>query len=186
MNKHKSRIITRFYLIYLLILVISVGSIILITKTWIEVSTLSSKLENHYAMETYLPVKSAPQYGFTDKDIYLLAQVLCGDKNKSGDGEYDIDFKLEIDYYEIGKVLCVIMNRVRSPLFPNTIYDVVLQSKQFSVMPQNLVADPSIIALATVKIWCEAYDEYSPLVQIIPSNHLYFVGDGFTNTTRGQ
>lgn len=124
------------------------------------------------------------RYGFTDADIYLLAQLLCGDKDKSGDGEYDIDFKKDINYYEVAKVLNVVMNRVRSDKFPNTVREVVLQKGQFSVMPRNLKKKPSDTALSVVREWCNLYDMHFASVQIIPKNHLYFSGDGIKNYTR--
>lgn len=126
------------------------------------------------------------QYGFTDDEIYLLAQVLSGDGDVDGDGEYDIDFQDEINYYEVGKVLGVIMNRVRSDDFPNTVTDVVTQKGQFSVIPRNLTREPSDISLQTVKEWCTAYDNYINLVQVVPKNHLFFTGDGKINTTRAK
>jgi hypothetical protein len=126
------------------------------------------------------------RYGFTDGEIYLLAQVLSGGGNVDGDGEYDIDFREEINYYEVGKVLGVIMNRVRSNDFPDTVTDVVKQKGQFSVIPRNLTREPSDIALSTVREWCTAYDNYINLVQVVPKNHLFFTGNGTINTTRAK
>lgn len=126
------------------------------------------------------------RYGFTDEDIYILAQVLSGDKSVDGDGEYDIDYQKEINYYEVGKVLGVIMNRVRSKDFPNTVTDVVTQKGQFSVIPRNLKSEPSDITLQTVREWCTAYDDCINLVQVIQENHLFFTGDGKINITRAK
>lgn len=127
-----------------------------------------------------------PRYGFTEDEIYLLAQLLCGDKSIDGDGEYDIDYQKEINYYEVSKVLCVVMNRVRSKDYPNMVTDVVLQKGQFSVMPQNADKEPSDIALQTVREWCEAYDNHANFIQVVPNNHLFFTGDGKINTTRAK
>jgi len=135
---------------------------------------------------TFIDKKVQLRYGFTDDEIYLLAQVLSGDGDVDGDGEYDIDFQDEINYYEVGKVLGVIMNRVRSNDFPNTVTDVVTQKGQFSVIPRNLTREPSDISLQTVKEWCTAYDNYINLVQVVPKNHLFFTGDGKINTTRAK
>jgi hypothetical protein len=126
----------------------------------------------------------APRYGFTDDDVYLLAQLLCGSKKVSGDGEYDIDFAKKVNYYEVSKVLCVVMNRVRSDKFPDTVYDVIMQHGQFAVMPANSKKTPSDIALQTVRDWCEAYDRFDPGVQVCPEDHLYFSGNGRINITR--
>lgn len=130
---------------------------------------------------------NAPQesrYGFTEEDICLLSQLLCGDKTKDGDGEYDFDFATTINYYEIGKVLNVVMNRVRSDIFPNTVKDVILQAGQFSVMPKNSSKEPSAKAIYVVTEWCKAYDSHLSIIQIIPEDHLYFSGNGTINITR--
>ncbi len=127
-----------------------------------------------------------PRYGFTEDEIYLLAQLLCGDENTSGDGEYDIDFadQSDINYYEVSKVLCVVMNRVRDDRFPNTVEDVVLAKNQFVVMPKNLEATPSEMALTVVEDWCKAYDNFDAGIQCVPENHVFFTGNGVSNITR--
>lgn len=132
------------------------------------------------------PAEPEPRYGFTEDEVYLLAQLLCGSGSKDGDGEYDIDFKTEINYCEVAKVLCVVMNRVRSDSFPNTVTDVVMQKGQFSVMPRNAQRTPSDIAIQTVQEWCDAYDRFDGGAQNIPEDHLYFTGNGVTNTTRAN
>lgn len=134
------------------------------------------------AEEDILPIR----YEFTEKELYLMAQLLCGDKNVDGDGEYDIDFKKNINHVEVNKVLGVVMNRVRSPEFPNTVTDVILQPRQFCVMPQNLKTRPSTIALMTVREWTNAYNRYENSIKTTPENHLYFSGNGLINTTRAQ
>jgi len=136
-----------------------------------------------------------PIYGFTEDDIYLLAQLLCGDKNRDGDGEYDFDFSLTMyeNYQQISLVLCVIMNRVMDPRFPNNVYDVIWaynSSKdiyQFSVMRQwanGRVCQPSELALTRVREWCDAYDRGDPGAQTIPTNHVYFTGNGTINISK--
>lgn len=125
-----------------------------------------------------------PRYGFTDDDVYLLAQLLCGSGTRDGDGEYDIDFQREINYFEVCKVLDVVMDRVRSGEFPNTVYGVVMEDGQFSVMPWNSYKTPSDKALKVVGDWCKAYDAYDPGVQVVPEDHLYFTGNGYINITR--
>lgn len=124
------------------------------------------------------------RYGFTDDDIYLLAQLLCGDGITDGDGEYDFDYKKEIDYSEISKVLGVVMNRQKHEKFPDTVKDIVLAKNQFYVFPRNLKVVPSEKALTNVKDWCDAYDRYDGGAQTIPEDHIYFSGNGFTNKTR--
>lgn len=133
-------------------------------------------------------VEVEARYGFTEDDIYILAQLLCGDKNRDGDGEYDIDFQHpdKINYYEVSKVLCVIMNRQRDGRFPNTVKEVVLAKNQFSVFPKNLKCVPSERALQAVRDWCDAYDRFDEGTQVVPENHVFFSGNGYINITRAR
>lgn len=131
-------------------------------------------------------IKEEPRYNFTEADIHLLALVLSGDKNIDGDGEYDIDFETPINHVEVDKVLSVIMNRVSSDIYPNTVSKVVKQPGQFAVIPRNLNKTPSDISLQTVREWCDAYNYQASHVELIPSDHLYFTGNGITNTTRAN
>lgn len=125
-----------------------------------------------------------PRYNFTEDDIYLLAQLLCGSGEKDGDGEYDIDFQKNVNYIEAYKVLNVVINRVNSDQFPDNIYDVVMQKNQFSVMPRNSEKTPSEKAIQVVTEWCEKYNNHDPEAQVIPEDHLYFTGNGVINKTR--
>ena len=130
-----------------------------------------------------------PVYGFNQQEIFLMAQLLCGDKNRDGDGEYDIDFGNDDRYDQISLVLCVVMNRVNDDRFPNTVEDVIWQNNgttyQFSVMEQwddfNNVCIPSDIAIQRVTEWCDAYDRGDPGAQSIPTDHVMFVGNGDEN-----
>lgn len=161
-----------------------IGLIALISFT---IEPINAYKEEPVAVETVSriePVYVEPAYAFTDDDIYLLAQLLCGDKTRSGDGEYDIDYKKDINYYEVNKVLSVVMNRVRDDRFPDTIREVVLAHNQFVVMPRNLRTEPSLTALQVVQDWCDIYKFYPNTVQAVPDDHVYFSGNGVTNTTR--
>jgi hypothetical protein len=157
-----------------------------ITLTAVQTAQLTPSIEPIEPIEPTPEVEH--RYGFTEDEIYLLAQLLCGDENTSGDGEYDIDFadQSDINYYEVSKVLCVVMNRVRDDRFPNTVEDVVLANNQFAVMPKNLKATPSEMALTVVEDWCKAYDEFDVGIQCVPENHVFFTGNGVSNITRPQ
>lgn len=136
------------------------------------------------------PVVVELRYGFTDEEVYLLAQLLCGSSKVDGDGEYDFVYTAKyfpdkLNYCEISKVLCVVMNRVRSEQFPNTVSEVVLQKGQFSPMPKNAKKTPDDIAIQKVQEWCDAYDNWDTGVQTVPEDHLYFsAGPNLTNVTR--
>lgn len=126
------------------------------------------------------------RYSFTDAEVYLLAQLLCGSATVSGDGEYDFVWKGKVtNYSEMCKVLCVVMNRVRSDKFPNTVTDVVLQKGQFSNVKRSITKTPDDLAIKTIQAWCDAYDNWDIGVQNIPESHLYFgAGPNLTNVTR--
>ncbi len=144
-------------------------------------------------IETLEPTPSEPiadpVYGFKQQEIFLMAQLLCGDKNRDGDGEYDIDFGNDDRYDQISLVLCVVMNRVNDDRFPNNVEDVIWQNNgttyQFSVMEQwddfNKVCSLSDIAIQRVTEWCEAYDRGDPGAQSIPTDHVKFYGNGTEN-----
>lgn len=127
-----------------------------------------------------------PRYGFTDDDIYLMAVLLTGSKDVSGDGEFDFDYGRQDEYDQISLVLCVVMNRVRSTIYPNTVSEVIWQKRQFSGMYlwKNKLPQVSDISLQRVTEWCNAYDAYDTGVQTIPEDHLYFSGDGRNNHSR--
>lgn len=128
----------------------------------------------------------APRYGFTADDIYLMAVLLTGSKDVDGDGEFDFDYGRQDEYDQISLVLCVVMNRVRSESFPNTVSEVIRQNNQFAPMRkwQNGLPEVSDISLQRVTEWCVAYDGYDPGIQSIPESHLYFTGDGRYNHSR--
>lgn len=148
----------------------------------IEVQTIVEPIIKPETIES----KESLRYAFTDEDTYLLALLLCGDKNIDGDGEYDIDFEKNINQVEVDKVLSVVMNRVNSGKYSNTISGIVLQPKQFSVMKHHVNKKPSEKAFRTVYEWCQAYNNYDESVHLIPDNHLYFTGNGVINTTRAN
>lgn len=129
-----------------------------------------------------------PRYGFTDDDIYLMATLLTGSKYVDGDGEFDFDYGREDEYDQISLVLCVVMNMVRSELFPDTVSGVIWKKNAFSPMPQwkDKLPQVSDISLKLVTEWCNAYDSYDPGVQTIPEDHLYFSGDGVNNHSRSN
>lgn len=127
-----------------------------------------------------------PRYGFTDDDIYLMTVLLSGSKDVDGDGEFDIDYRKNIDYDQTSLVLCVVMNRVQSEKFQNTVSEVIWQKGQFSPMVRWTRGIPKVsdISLKLVTEWCTAYDAWDDSVQTIPENHLYFSGDGRKNYSR--
>jgi hypothetical protein len=139
-------------------------------------------------LQTEAPVIT-PQYGFDDTEIYLLTQLLCGGTDYYGDGEYDIDYQIDsgktVNEVEVWKVLGVVMNRVNSSKFPDTIKEVVFAPRQFSVMPRNAEKAVNEASLAYVRTQLARYDMRDPTIPMPPANHLYFeMGPNITNITK--
>lgn len=127
-----------------------------------------------------------PKYGFTEDDIYLMTVLLCGSGKTDGDGEYDVDFDNKDNHGQISLVLSVVMNRVMSDRFPNTVSEVIWAKGQFSPMPRwrNGLPKVSDESYQIVKKWAEAYDAHDLTIMSIPESHLYFSGNGRINTSR--
>jgi hypothetical protein len=149
-----------------------------------EVVETTQIIEIPIVEEVYIP---EPVYAFTDDEIYLMAQLLCGQAGKDGDGEYDFEtqiVKYEINWLEINKVLEVVMNRVLTPgIYADNVTDVIMQPGAFSVMPRNASREPSPEVVDIVKYWCDSFNspEYVPS---IPSDHYWFSGSRGSNVTR--
>ena len=137
-------------------------------------------------VEPYTP---EPVYSFSDDEIYLLAQLLCGQAGTDGDGEYDFETQIAkgtLNWSEINKVLEVVMNRVLTPgIYADNVTDVVLQPGAFSVMPKNASKTPSPEVVNTIRYWCDAFNspEYVPSV---PKDHYWFYGSRGGNITRNH
>ena len=131
-------------------------------------------------------ISKPPRYGFTEEEIYLMSTLLTGSKYVGGDGEFDFDYGRDEEYDQIYLVLCVVMNRVQSEQYPDTVSEVIWQRGQFSPMTRWTKGLPQVsdISLQRVTDWCKAYDAYDTSVQSVPENHLYFSGDGRRNYSR--
>lgn len=66
-------------------------------------------------------VEKEPDYPLTQEEIDLIALVTMGE----AEGETELGKRLVID---------TILNRIDHPSFPDTVYDVIYQPNQFSVM----------------------------------------------------
>ena len=136
------------------------------------------------APETIEPTPK--RYGFTDSDIYLMTVLLCGSGKTDGDGEYDIDFDTNINHDQVSLVLSVVMNRVMSDRFPNTVPEVIWARGQFSPMSRWTNGLPTVSdkSYQIVKDWCVAYDTHDLSIMSVPEDHLYFTGNGKINISR--
>lgn len=150
----------------------------------IRIEYVPKEPEKEFTLEEMPEIE--PRYGFTDDEVYLMAVLLSGSKYVDGDGEYDIDFHNQDNYEQIALVLNVVMNRVNSDKFPDTVEEVIWAPGQFSPMSKWSGGLPEVsdITLQKVREWCRAYDTYDPDAQTIPDNHLYFYGKGGINISR--
>lgn len=150
----------------------------------IQIEYVTKEPEKESTLEEMPEIE--PRYGFTDDEVYLMAVLLSGSKYVDGDGEYDIDFHNQDNYEQIALVLNVVMNRVNSDKFPDTVEEVIWAPGQFSPMKKwvNGLPEVSDISLQIVKEWCRSYNTYEPESQTIPENHLYFSGNGVINISR--
>lgn len=78
---------------------------------------------------------------------------------------------------EKAKIVAVVMNRVNSPYFPDTVYDVITEPYQFSedsITIDCYTSEVTDTVIAAVDYYFEHESEFSPDIY-------YFVGDGYWN-----
>ena len=177
----------------LLIVLITTWSTTVIVKSEVR-EVVKTKIIYVYRDQVIPEVLPAPEtiepkpkrYGFTDSDIYLMTVLLCGSGKTDGDGEYDIDFDTNIDHDQVSLVLSVVMNRVMSDRFSNTVSEVIWAPGQFSPMSRwkNGLPTVSDKSYQIVKDWCVAYDAHDLSIMSIPEDHLYFAGNGKINISK--
>lgn len=107
----------------------------------------------------------------TDREYIMLCNVVGH--------EYGSDF---VPVEEKALVAEVIMNRVNSPLFPNTIYEVLTQPNQFAGL-EYLIEMDTMSSYVTPSVR-EAVDLYLAHPEQFDHGYLFFNGDGTRNYFR--
>ena len=107
----------------------------------------------------------------TDREYIMLCNVVGH--------EYGSDWVPEAEKALVAEV---IMNRVNSPAFPNTIYDVLMQRNQFSGL-EYLVRMDKMSGYVTDSVKA-AVDMYLADPSQFDHGYLYFNGDGYRNYFR--
>lgn len=107
----------------------------------------------------------------TDSEYIMLCNVVGH--------EYGADW---IPAEEKALVAEVIMNRVNSPLFPNTVYDVLMQPNQFPGL-RSLIESGTMSRYVTQGVR-DAVDLYLAHPEQFQHGYLYFNGDGQRNYFR--
>lgn len=187
-NRKRSMILTIGLMSFLSFIFWVGGNIQPTPETIVDTSRKDKPIQAQEVPITKVIPKVEPKYGFTPDDIYLLTVLLCGSSKKDGDGEYDFDFEDPRNQQQISLVLNVVMNRVNSKEFPDTVSKVIWQKNQFSYMYHWKKRLPRVkdSSYEVVKAWCDAYDAYDTSVITIPTNHIYFSGNGVINKSRAR
>lgn len=128
--------------------------------TAIETTTTETTTTTVTTQETYLPI--------TDSEYILLCNAVA---NEAGSNW--------IGLYEKGNVVEVIMNRVNSPLYPNTIVEVITQVNQFTGS-ENYAYLGTYSQYVTEDVKA-AVDLYFNEPSSFSQNYFGFYGDGFQN-----
>lgn len=115
--------------------------------------------------------ETKPVRPITDAEYIMLCNVVGH--------EYGADW---ISEYDKALVVEVVMNRVRSPKFPNTIYGVLTQKNQFSGMKTYI--NLGTFSRKVTKSVKAAVDLYFAEPERFNHGYLYFEGDGKRNYFR--
>ena len=134
------------------------------TTTYVEVQEEEPVVEEPVVEEQGgLPI--------SDADYILLCNAVANEAGSNWIGNYDKAYVVE-----------VIMNRVNSPLFPNSIYNVLTQRYQFSGAGSYVnLGTYSNKVTQSVK---DAVTLYFTEPQSFTQGYLYFYGDGLRNYFR--
>lgn len=133
--------------------------------TTLEVESVTESFydfsETYTETETEVIVYSS---AITEQERIMLCNLVAR--------EYGSDW---VSTYEKAKVVAVVMNRVNSNLFPNTIYEVLTQPNQFSgYIPYDYYTSRVTQSVQdSVDYYFSHTDEFG--------NYLYFEGDGTYN-----
>lgn len=115
--------------------------------------------------------ETKPARPITDAEYIMLCNVVGH--------EYGADW---ISEYDKALVVEVVMNRVRSPKFPNTIYGVLTQKNQFTGMSKYI--NLGTFSRQVTKSVKKAVDLYFDQPERFNHGYLYFTGDGKRNYFR--
>ena len=112
--------------------------------------------------EREMKIQSRP---WTDAEVHMLAQVVYGEAGCTSD-------------VEKAAVAWCILNRVDSPLFPDTIREVITAPRQFLGYSPSHPIDDHILWLVqdVLDRWWSGSDG-----RVLPADFLYFTGDGRHN-----
>ncbi|MCD8311246.1 MAG: cell wall hydrolase [Firmicutes bacterium] len=134
----------------------------------------SAELSNLVYTETVLAADTTPPnlLEVTDTEIEMLAKLIWGEARG-----------VESTTEKAAVVWCV-LNRVDADTYPNTIAEVINQNKQFGGYDEdNEITDEHLgIAYDVICRWLtEKNGEGEDVGRVLPSEYIYFTGDGDRN-----
>ena len=103
----------------------------------------------------------------SDREVDMIARVIYGTARNVG------------SIRERAAVAWVVMNRVQSPLYPDTVEEVILEENQFPAYYPVGYVDSSFVSLAQEVV--EAWHDPESSLRVLPESYLYFDGDGKKN-----
>ncbi len=139
-----------------------------LTEAQTTIEPNSETAPNDTSGTTVVSITGAGELPITDEEYIILCNAVA---NEAGSDWISVNDK--------AKVVEVIMNRVKSETFPNTIYGVLAQPNQFDGAYNyiNLGVFSSFVT-DTVK---EAVDLYFSSPETFSEGYYYFYGDGYQN-----
>ncbi len=141
---------------------------IIVAETYTATETQTTTVETTIATETTTVTTPETYLPITDSEYILLCNAVANEAGSSW-----------IGLYEKGNVVEVIMNRVNSPLYPNTIIEVITQVNQFTGS-ENYAYLGTYSQYVTDEVK-EAVNLYFNEPSSFLHNYFGFYGDGFQN-----
>ena len=136
------------------------------TKRW-RVYVLLALTIFVFAQGTFV---HADTRSYSEDDAKVLAKTVWGEARGCSETQQ-------------AAVVWCILNRVDSPLFPNSIQEVVKQPQQFAGYSGRNPVDPEILKLVydVLSRWCIEPNCIAGVGRVLPPSYLYFAGNGTEN-----
>ena len=139
--------------------------------TLIEESNLEEVVEQPIIIEPIVtqPVKTY----YTPHDVDILSRLVYGE----GRG---------LNKMEMSAIVWVVLNRVDSPLFPNSIYGVIMQPGQFYTHEPNFPIWDNIqeLVIDVLNRWSSEKEGVINVGRTLPNDYFFYFGDGQHNYYR--
>ena len=128
-------------------------------------------------VESFIPTPSEPTQPartyYTPSDVNILSRLVYGE----GRG---------LNKTEMSAIVWVVLNRVDSPLFPNSIYEVIMQPGQFYTHEPNFPVWDNIqeLVIDVLNRWSSEKNGVADVGRTLPNDYFFYWGDGYHNYFR--